>query len=326
MKICGGLNMPKAQNIEEKYINGIKVDKEDEMCAFNDEQHLYFNKQTGETYTSVTQLISKYCQEFNEEFWSAYKALESILDCDRWSLLKPRLLASKRFSNKTLDYIVDTYNINKDEFLEKQSEIKKEYKEKRDTACARGTAIHLEKELSMYGLQEFDFEQYGFSGVKGKFTCVQNHNVLDLEKGVYPEFLISATFGDLTLVGQIDLLIIDGNNVYIGDYKSNREIKKTSYFDTKKKHYQMMLPPINNLMDSTLVHYQLQLSLYARMIQQRNPNYNIKQLQIIHIDHDGKQILYEVPYLKDDVDRLIKDYAKKQRVQKLLDLDKPYIV
>jgi hypothetical protein len=62
------ISMPKAQNIEEKYINGIKVDKEDEMCAFNDEQHLYFNKQTGETYTSVTQLISKYCQEFNEEF------------------------------------------------------------------------------------------------------------------------------------------------------------------------------------------------------------------------------------------------------------------
>ena len=60
--------MPKALNIEEKYINGIKVDKEDDMCAFNDEKHLYFNKKTMEPYISVTQLISQYSSEFDEEF------------------------------------------------------------------------------------------------------------------------------------------------------------------------------------------------------------------------------------------------------------------
>lgn len=318
--------MPKAQNISEKYINGIKVDKEDEMCAFNDEQHLYFNKQTGEKYTSVTQLISQYSQPFDENFWTAYKALEFIMDSDRWSLLKPKLLSTKRFSNKTLDYLVDNYKIDKNQFLEKQEELKLEYKSKRDTACQRGTAIHLEKELQMYGLHDFNFEPYGFNGLKGSFTCIQNHNILDLDKGVYPEFLISATFDDLTLVGQIDLLVVDGNDLYLGDYKSNKEIKKTSYFDTQRKKYQMMQFPINNLMDSTYVHYQLQLSLYARMLQQRNPNYNVKQLQIIHIDHDGNQVLYEVPYLKNDVDRLIKDFAKKQRTKRLLDRDKPYII
>ncbi len=240
--------------------------------------------------------------------------------------MKPKLLATKQFSSKTLDYIVENYNINREAFLLKQNEIKLEYKEKRDTACERGTAIHLEKELQMYGLHTFDFEPYGFKGLKGSFTCIQNHNILDLDKGVYPEFLISATFGDLTLVGQADLLIVDGDDVYIGDYKSNKEIKKTSYFDKKKKKYQMMKAPINNLMDSTLVHYQLQLSLYARMLQQRNPKYKIKQLQIIHIDHDGNQSLYEVPYLKEDVDRLIKDFAKKQRNKKLLDRNTPYII
>lgn len=60
--------MPKAQHIEEKYINGIRVDKENETCAFNDEKHLYFDKKTMQPYISVTQIISKYCQEFDEEF------------------------------------------------------------------------------------------------------------------------------------------------------------------------------------------------------------------------------------------------------------------
>ena len=177
----------------------------------------------------------------------------------------------------------------------------------------------------MYGKHDFDFRPYGFRDLCGEFTCLQNHNILDLDKGVYPEFLITATFDDLTICGQTDILIVDGNDIYIGDYKSNREIKKTSYFDTKKKRYQMMKFPLNNLMDSTLVHYQLQLSLYARMLQQRNPKYNIKQLQIIHIDHDDNQNLYTVDYLKDDVDRMIKDFAKKQRIKKKLERDIPFI-
>ena len=252
--------------------------------------------------------------------------MEAICDCDHWSLLKPRLLSTKKFSEKTLDYVVENYKINKNEFLLKQAEIKEGYRVKRETACKRGTAIHLEKELSMYGKHNFDFRLYGFDNLCGEFTCLQNHNVLDLDRGVYPEFLISATFDDLTISGQVDLLVVDGNDIYIGDYKSNAEIKKTSYFDKQKKRHIMMKPPLNNLMDSTLVHYQLQLSLYARMIQQRNPKYNVKQLQIIHIDHDDKQNLYNVAYLKDDVDRMIKDYAKKQRTKRLLDRNIPYII
>jgi hypothetical protein len=61
------------------------------------------------------------------------------------------------------------------------------------------------------------------------------------------------------------------------------------------------------------------------MLQQRNPKYNIKQLQIIHIDHDDNQNLYTVDYLKDDVDRMIKDFAKKQRIKKKLERDIPFI-
>ena len=60
--------MPAAKNIEEKYINGIKVDKENDNVFFNDETHCYYDKETLKPYISVTTLIHNYSQEFDEEF------------------------------------------------------------------------------------------------------------------------------------------------------------------------------------------------------------------------------------------------------------------
>lgn len=318
--------MPKSQVIEEKYINGIKVDKENDNCFFNDETHTYYDKKTMRKCISVTQLISHYCTEFDENFWSAYKALEFICEPDVWSIIRGRLLSTKRFTDVTLEYLEKTYHIDRNLFLIKQEEIKAEYKKKRDEACERGTKIHLGRELSMYGKKDFDFRPYGFKDLYGQFFCYQDHSVIELERGVYPEFLIYADFDGLLVSGQADLLICDGLDVYLGDYKTNREIKKTSYFDQRRKKYQMMKPPLNNIMDSTFNHYALQLSLYGRMLQQNDPKLNIKQLQIIHIDHDNNETIYEVPYLKSDVERMLKHYTKQQEIQEKLDRDRPVII
>ncbi len=75
--------MPIARNVDEKYINGIRVDKENDEVFFNDETHTYYDKNTLQSYISVTTLIHSYSQEFDEEFWSAYKALEEIMDGDK---------------------------------------------------------------------------------------------------------------------------------------------------------------------------------------------------------------------------------------------------
>ena len=64
-------------------------------------------------------------------------------------------------------------------------------------------------------------------------------------------------------------------------------------------------------MDCTKVHYALQLSTYAWMLQQVNPAFNIKQLMLIHHDHDGNVTEIPVDYLKDDVIRMCK-WHKKQ--------------
>ena len=42
-----------------------------------------------------------------------------------------------------------------------------------------------------------------------------------------------------------------------------------------------MIYPINNLPDHTLMHYQIQLSLYAFMLRKWNPEFEIEELKII---------------------------------------------
>ncbi len=311
--------MPKLQGIEEKYINGIKVDKENDVCFFNDETHKYYNKQDMQPYISVTQLVGAYEQPFQEDFWSSYKALERILDTDTFSIVRKTLLETKKFDKR----ILEKFKIITEDFQKEKQNILDEWKAKKDESCEHGTAQHLIKELSFYDKTDFDLSRYGFKECVGKYDCTANYYKLDKERAIYPEFLMAIDYKGLRLSGQADIIVKNGNDIYIGDWKTNKDMKTTSYYDKKKKSNVMMRFPLNNLQDCALQHYFLQLSTYGFMLQQINPNFVIKQLEIIHIDRDGKETLYPVPYLKSDVERMINHYIKHQKIQKELDKDKP---
>ena len=315
--------MPKLDGIEEKYWNGYKVDKENDTTIYSDEKHVYFDKIDGRPFVSATSLIHLYTNEFDEDFWATYKALEEILDMTLWLPVKKTLLATKKFNPK----LITKLNIDENLFLQKCNEIKAEYQRKREESCERGTKIHALFENSFYGKTEFDFSKFGYADLKGNFTCNKDYYRLDLERGVYPEFLISVTSRDgiLKVSGQIDLLIVDGLDITIIDWKTNQKIDKQSFYDKNRKSNVMMKHPLNNLQDCNFNHYQLQLSLYAYMLQQINPLYNIKHLKIVHIDHDGQQHEYECEYLKDDVERMLKHYKKQLRIKQALNELKPVI-
>ena len=83
--------------------------------------------------------------------------------------------------------------------------------------------------------------------------------------------------------------------------------------------------PLNNLQDCTFNHYACQLSLYAYMLQQINPNFEIKGLKIIHIDRNENETELDVPYLKDEVEKMLKHYKKQLKMKMELDKDIPYI-
>lgn len=194
----------------------MKIDKQNGKVCFNDLNHCYFDvNDESKQYISVTTLIHKYTQEFDKEFWSAYKALEKLIPKESWAIEKKSLLNTKKFNKE----ILDTYNISELEFNKAQQDILDEWDKKNKESCERGTKIHTELENSFYksgknvSLQRF--------GIGGKFECKKDYSDLDLEYGVYPEYLIyrESDDGILRLAGQIDLIVKQGNEITICDWK-----------------------------------------------------------------------------------------------------------
>jgi hypothetical protein len=49
-----------------------------------------------------------------------------------------------------------------------------------------------------------------------------------------------------------------------------------------------------------------------------NPDFNIKLLEIIHFDHDGNENRYDLEYIPNDVERMLKFYGKQLEHEKFL--------
>lgn len=285
----------------------MKVDKQNGSIAFSEEEHVYWNVDNNEKYISVTTLIHKFTQEFDKDFWSAYKALEKILPKESWQVEKKSLLNTKKFDKS----ILDIYNISENDFNKIQQDILDEWDEENRKSCERGTKIHLDIENSFYdnprniSLQKF--------GIGGKFECKKDYSELDIEYGVYPEYLISRTSEDgiLKIAGQVDLIVKSGNEIIICDWKTNKKIDQKSGFNTTTKTTAKMKYPLNTLDDCNFNHYQLQLSTYAWMMQKINPDFIIKDLIIVHYDHSGNETIYHCDYLKKEVERMLYFYKKE---------------
>ena len=288
----------------------MKIDKQNGAVCFNEEHHAYWNVNDNAKYISVTTLIGRYENEFDSYFWSAYKALEKLLPEDSWKIEKKSLLNTKKFDKD----ILLIYDINENDFNKTQQDILDSWEKENKESCERGTKIHSMFEQAFYkagsavNLSKF--------GIGGKFVCDKGRTELDLENGVYPEYLISYTSDDLHLAGQIDLLIKQGNKIIIGDWKTNKKIDQKSFFDNKSKKSVKMKYPLNTLDDCNFWHYTMQLSTYAWMLQQLHPEYVIDRLFIVHYDHNGKKTIYEIQYLKEEVEKMIKHYIKEQKHNK----------
>lgn len=193
----------------------MEIDKKNGKIAYNDKEHAYWNVDDNEKYVSVTTLIGRYEQEFDKDFWSAYKSLERLIPADNWKIEKKSLLNTKKFDKG----ILGVYNISEDEFNKTQQDILDEWQKTNEESCIRGTAIHSDLENSMYKMgANCDLKRFG---ICGKFICDKGKTSLDVENGVFPEYLISRTSKDgiLRIAGQIDLLIKKGNHITIADYK-----------------------------------------------------------------------------------------------------------
>lgn len=286
-------------------LNDLEIDKENEDVKYNDKLHKYWTKEDNQFCISVTTLIHKFTT-FDEDFWSSYKALESLVSEDDFLKVKTELLNTKKFNVNLLSEV----NIIEDEFNERKKEILLEWQEKREASCVRGTAIHKQLED---GHLSGDTKELHYLKLGGSFKTDTSNRIKRGTRGIYPELLLSriSPDGKLRLAGQADLIIIDGDDVYILDYKTSKKIDTKSYFDRKTKRHSTMKYPLNNIQDVNFWHYTLQLSTYAWMIQKIDPNFNIKMLLLFHYDHDGKLNIHECEYRKNDVERMLAYYKKQ---------------
>lgn len=291
-------------------ISGLKINKD---VAFQEEGHKYFNlKDPSIEYISVTTLISKYEAPFESAWVSKYKALERLIPTNIWKKEKGGIWKGHKISKEFLE----VYNIDEKELNKVQQDILDEWEQINRESCERGTKIHAQLENSFYNTgSNITLKKFG---IGGKFECKKNYNELDLEYGVYPEYLIYYDNPkiDLHLAGQIDLLVKNGNDIWIVDHKSNKKIDLKGFYNSSTRSSEKLLYPLGHLDACNFNVYQLQLSTYAWMLQKLNPEFVIKDLILNHYDHDGKNTLYHCSYLKDDVEKMLKHYAKQQKLEK----------
>lgn len=298
------------------------ITKQNGNIAFVEETHKYFDVTNPDAvFTSVTTMIHSYTQPFDKDFWSAYKALEKLLPKDAWIIEKKSLLNTKKFDK----VLLELHGINENDFNREQQGILDEWDNENRKSCDRGIKIHADLENSFYEKKK-DISLSKFE-IGGKFECRKDYSELDIENGVYPEYLISRVSEDdkLRIAGQIDLLVKKGNKIIIADWKTNKKIDTKSYFNNKTKTSVKMKFPLNNLDDVNYWHYTLQLSTYAWMIQKVNPEFIIEDLVLVHFDHSDNMTVYHLPYLKEEVIKMLNHFKKESALKASREKRKPII-
>ena len=285
----------------------MEITKRNGPICFSEATHTYWNVNDNGRYISVTTLIGKYAPEFDSQFWSSYKALEQLLPIESWKIEKKALLNSKKIDKN----LFSIYDIDENEFNKIQQDILDAWEAKKQASCERGTKIHAMIENKFYeGGKNVSLKKFG---IGGKFECKKDYTELDLPYGVYPEYLIYYESEDklIRLAGQIDLLVKNGNVISIIDHKTNEKIETKGFYNTTTKTSSKMLYPLNSLDECEFSHYAMQLSTYAYMLQKLNPNFVIDKLYINHYDHNNKNTIMECPYLKSEVEAMLKHYKKQ---------------
>lgn len=284
--------------------------------AFQEKDHKYFDLDNpSNTYISVTTLIDKFTQKFDAQFWSMYKSLEKLIPKEDWKTI------SKTFRDKMKipEDVFTMYDFSKEDAIREQQNILDEWQKTNEESCTRGTAIHAELENSFYKMgANCTLKKFG---IGGKFVCDKGRTKLDLEDGVYPEYLISRVSDDgiLRLAGQIDLLVKKGHHYTIIDHKTNKSIDKKGYYNSATRTTAKMKYPLNNLEDCNYSHYNLQLSTYAWMVQKLDPKAEIDDLILNWYPHEGGNELFHMEYLKKDVVKMLSWY-KKQKMHEINEL------
>lgn len=65
--------------------------------------------------------------------------------------------------------------------------------------------------------------------------------------------------------------------------------------------------------------------MYAYILKKLNPEFEIKKLIIVHVDHNNNITEYECEYLEGAIERMLSHYIRSTKIQSQLELDKPIV-
>ncbi len=218
--------------------------------TFYDEPHKYFLDKRE--LISVTTLIHKYQEEFNEEYWSQYKA-------DQFFVNQKEILRAWNFINKK--------------------------------GTIKGSAIHDYAE-NLFQNKEFEYPQdlilkeFGFDPVWVEYQATKKH-VDRFYKDVHGKLIpIRTEFvvydKESLIAGMLDMLFynVKAREFQIWDWKSNKDFT----FEMKSRH---MLNELCMLEDCDLEIYSLQLELYKQIIE-RNTSIKLGKSYLVWFSHNNE--------------------------------------
>jgi len=217
--------------------------------TFHDEPHKYYVD--GKQLISVTTLIHRYQEEFNEEYWSAYKASE--------------------------------YHI-------KPSEVRRAWRFINKKGTMKGSAIHDYAE-NIFQNKKFEYpkqlilDEFGFDPIKIEYDMTKKH-VDKFYDDVYGKLIPIKTelvlYDKETLIGgMLDILFwnVRAQEFQIWDWKTNKDF-------TMEQADRYLSEELYLLQDCDMEIYSLQLEMYKQIIQ-RNTSIKLGKSYIVWFSHNN---------------------------------------
>lgn len=268
------------------------------MIDFEEKSHVY--SRNGTRYISVTQLIDRYVEPFDGDYWSTYKACKDVLeeqglfyaykyDAGGWR----NVVAYFRKWGSPTKHLDEQILKRKEWYLIK-------WDLKRDAACEKGSKIHKELEDAVNHARCVAVDSYRLNVDKSSYIPLGDMD----SSGIWTEPYIWSD--NYRVAGRSDVVIKIGNRVRIKDYKTNEKIT-TEAFDNR-----CLKPPLEHVPDTKYHKYALQLSTYGLMLE--DWGFVVEDLELIHItEQDGKPV--EVPmklhYLRDEAREMLENHKSQ---------------
>lgn len=273
------------------------------MFYLNLVDHQYFKNDTE--LTSVTQILKKYEQDFDKEFWLLHTSVKTLLPGPDFMAYASQYKG--KIPEDKLQEIITLYNITPEELAQTRQYLENKWAETKNKGLASGSTFDiLSKKRSIQRGHETCFinglayEVRECTSINpGKIiSTIEDYN--NIPPGAYPDFMIYNE--QLKLAGTMDWMFMNPDrSFYVNDLKRNKNFSRNSGMQTYKS-------PIHRFKKNEYNYAHLQVLLYAYLLTQFG--YTCKSTWILNHNHKGYTTAIH-PYKADIIEELIDHYAEK---------------